>query len=48
MEKIIKTKEERRQEKKNRIMMEDLPVLEQVFSLPTISTRTSIRRLAGR
>ena len=34
VEKIVKTKEERRQEKKNRIMMEDLPVLEQVFLSP--------------
>ena len=34
VEKIVKTKEERRQEKKNRIMMEDLPVLEQVFLTP--------------
>ena len=34
VEKIIKTKEERRQEKKNRIMMEDLPVLEQVILTP--------------
>ena len=32
--KITKTKEERRQEKKNRIMMEDLPVLEQVILTP--------------
>ena len=34
VEKIIKTKEERRQEKRNRIMMEDLPVLEQVILTP--------------
>ena len=34
VEKITKTKEERRQEKKNRIMMEDLPVLEQVILTP--------------
>ena len=34
VEKIIKTKEGRRQEKKNRIMMEDLPVLEQVILTP--------------
>ena len=34
VEKIIKTKEERRQEKKDRIMMEDLPVLEQVILTP--------------
>ena len=34
VEKITKTKEERRQEKKNRIMMEDLPVLEQVILIP--------------
>ena len=34
VEKIVKTKEERRQEKKNRIMMEDLPVLEQVILTP--------------
>ena len=34
VEKIVKTKEERRQEKKNRIMIEDLPVLEQVILTP--------------
>ncbi len=34
VEKIVKTKEERRQEKKNRIMMEDLPVLVQVILTP--------------
>ena len=34
VEKIVKTKEERRQEKKNRIMMEALPVLEQVILTP--------------
>ena len=34
VEKIVKTKEDRRQEKKNRIMMEDLPVLEQVILTP--------------
>lgn len=34
VEKIVKTKEERRQEKKNRVMMEDLPVLEQVILTP--------------
>ena len=34
VEKITQTKEERRQEKKNRIMMEDLPVLEQVILTP--------------
>ena len=34
VEKITKTKEERRREKKNRIMMEDLPVLEQVILTP--------------
>ena len=34
VEKITKTKEECRQEKKNRIMMEDLPVLEQVILTP--------------
>ena len=34
VDKIVKTKEERRQEKKNRIMMEDLPVLEQVILTP--------------
>ena len=32
--KIVKTKEERRQDRKNRIMMEDLPVLEQVILTP--------------
>lgn len=34
VEKISKTKEERRQERKNRVMMEDLPVLEQVIITP--------------
>jgi len=34
VEKIVKTREERRQEKKNRVMMEDLPVLEQVILTP--------------
>ena len=34
VEKITKTKEERRREKKNRIMMEALPVLEQVILTP--------------
>ena len=34
VEKVTKTKEERRQEKKNRIMMEDLPVLEQMILTP--------------
>ena len=34
VEKVTKTREERRQEKKNRIMMEDLPVLEQVILTP--------------
>ena len=34
VEKITKAKEERRREKKNRIMMEDLPVLEQVILTP--------------
>ena len=34
VDKIVMTKEERRQEKKNRIMMEDLPVLEQVILTP--------------
>ena len=34
VEEIVKTKEERRREKKNRIMMEDLPVLEQVVLTP--------------
>ena len=34
VEKITRTREERRQEKKNRIMMEDLPVLEQVILTP--------------
>ena len=34
VEKITQTKEERHQEKKNRIMMEDLPVLEQVILTP--------------
>ena len=34
VDKIVMAKEERRQEKKNRIMMEDLPVLEQVILTP--------------
>ncbi len=34
VEKITKTKEERRQDRKNRIMMEGLPVLEQVILTP--------------
>ena len=34
VDKIVMIKEERRQEKKNRIMMEDLPVLEQVILTP--------------
>ena len=34
VEKIMKTKGERRQDRKNRIMMEDLPVLEQVILTP--------------
>ena len=34
VERIVRTKEERRQERKNRIMMEDLPVLEQVILTP--------------
>ena len=34
VEKIVKTKEERKQERKNRIMMEDLPVLEQLILTP--------------
>jgi len=34
VEKVTKTREERRQEKRNRIMMEDLPVLEQVILTP--------------
>ena len=34
VEKITKTKEARRQDRKNRIMMEDLPVLEQVILTP--------------
>ena len=34
VEEIVKTKEERRREKKHRIMMEDLPVLEQVVLTP--------------
>ena len=44
VEKIVKTKEERRQEKKNRIMMEDLPVLEQVILTPDdVTTRQSLK-----
>ena len=45
VEKIVKTKEERRQEKKNRIMMEDLPVLEQVILTPDNLDRTLYRKI---
>ena len=45
VEKIVKTKEERRQEKKNRIMMEDLPVLEQVILTPDNLDETLYRKI---
>ena len=45
VEKIIKTKEERRQEKKNRIMMEDLPVLEQVILTPDNLDRNLYKKI---
>ena len=45
VEKIIKTKEERRQEKKNRIMMEDLPVLEQVILTPDNLDKTLYKKI---
>jgi transposase len=45
VEKIVKTKEDRRQEKKNRIMMEDLPVLEQVILTPDNLDETLYKKI---
>ena len=45
VEKIVKTKEERRQEKRNRIMMEDLPVLEQVVLTPDNLDETLYKKI---
>ena len=45
VEKIVKTKEERRQEKRNRIMMEDLPVLEQVILTPDNLDKTLYKKI---
>ena len=45
VEKIVKTKEERRLEKKNRIMMEDLPVLEQVILTPDNLDETLYKKI---
>jgi transposase len=45
VEKIVRTKEERRQEKKNRIMMEDLPVLEQVILTPDNLDETLYKKI---
>ena len=45
VEKIVKTKEGRRQERKNRIMMEDLPVLEQVILTPDNLDETLYRKI---
>ena len=45
VEKIVKTKEGRRQEKKNRIMMEDLPVLEQVILTPDNLDKALYRKI---
>ena len=45
VEKITKTKEERRQEKKNRIMMEDLPILEQVILTPDNLDRNLYKKI---
>jgi len=45
VEKITKTREERRQEKKNRIMMEDLPVLEQVILTPDNLDETQYKKI---
>ena len=42
VEKIAGTREERRLEKKNRIMMEDLPVLEQVILTPDSSSVSKV------
>ena len=45
VERIVKTKEERRQERKNRIMMEDLPVLEQVILTPDNLDRNLYKKI---
>ena len=45
VEKIVKTREERRQEKKNRIMMEDLPVLERVVLTPDNLDETLYKKI---
>ena len=45
VEKIVKTKEERILEKKNRIMMEDLPVLEQVILTPDNLDETLYKKI---
>ncbi len=45
VEKITVTKEERRQERKNRIMMEDLPVLEQVILTPDNLDRNLYKKI---
>ena len=45
VEKTVRTKEERRQEKKNRIMMEDLPVLEQVILTPDNLDETLYKKI---
>ena len=45
VEKIAKTREERRQEKKNRVMMEDLPVLEQVILTPDNLDRNLYKKI---
>ena len=45
VEKITVTREERRQERKNRIMMEDLPVLEQVILTPDNLDRNLYKKI---
>ncbi len=45
VEKIVRTKEERRQDRKNRIMMEDLPVLEQVILTPDDLDKTLYKKI---
>ena len=45
MEKIVKIREERRQERKNRIMMEDQPVLEQVILTPDNLDETLYKKI---
>ena len=45
VERITVTKEERRQERKNRIMMEDLPVLEQVILTPDNLDRNLYKKI---